>query len=104
MQGSSKTRPYVGRIVEDPLDRRISEQAARQHAVVAVDQIVELGLSASAVRSRVSRGRLHLIYPGVVAVVPCRLVTPKGFVKAATLACAPGTAASHRSSSMLFEL
>lgn len=104
MEGSSKTRPYVGRIVEDPLDRRISERSAGQHAVVAVDQIVEMGLSASAVRSRVSRGRLHVIYPGVVAVVPRRLVTPKGLVMAATLACAPGTAASHRSSSMLFEL
>jgi hypothetical protein len=45
-----------------------------------------------------------VVYPGVVAVVPRSLVTPKGLVMAATLACAPGTAASHRSSSMLFEL
>jgi len=69
-----------------------------------VRQIVALGLSASAVRSRVSRGRLHVVYPGVLAVGPPRLLTPKGRVMAATLACRPGTAASHRSSSMLFEL
>ena len=67
-------------------------------------QIVELGLSASAVRSRVARGRLHVVYPGVVAVVPPGLLTERGRIMAATLACRRGTAASHRSSSMLFEL
>ena len=66
--------------------------------------MVALGLSASAVRSRVSRGRLHVAYRGVVAVVPTNLLTPKGWIMAATLACRPVTAASHRSSSMLFGL
>ncbi len=97
-------RPYVGRNVGDPLDRRIADRASAQHGAIAVHQIVEFGLSASAVRSRVSRGRLHVVYPSVVAVVPLNLMTRKGLVMAATLACEPGTAASHRSSSMLFEL
>ena len=104
MEGSSRTRPYVGRKGEDPIDRRICDRAERQHGTIAVRQIVALGLSASAVRSRVSRGRLHVVYPGVLAVGPPRLLTPKGRVMAATLACRAGTAASHRSSSMLFEL
>ena len=67
-------------------------------------QIVSLGLSASAVRSRVARGRLHVVFPRVVAVVPPSLLRPKGLIMAAILACDAGTAASHRSSSMLFEL
>ena len=82
----------------------MSECAAQQHGVVAVRQLVALGLSASAVRSRVSRGRLHVVFRGVVSVGPPGLLTPKGRVMAATLACRRGTAASHRSSSMLFEL
>ena len=90
MQGSSRTRPYVGRIVEDPLDRRISERAARQHAVVAVDQIVQMGLSASAVRSRVSRGRLHVVYPGVVAIVPRRLTHAQGVREGGDAGLRPG--------------
>ena len=104
MEGSSRMRPYVGRKVGDPLDRRICDRAERQHGTIAVHQIVALGLSASAVRSRVSRGRLHVVYPGVLAVGPPSLLTAKGRVMAATLACRPGTAASHRSSAMLFEL
>ena len=97
-------RPYLGRKREDPLDRRIAQCATRQHGTLAVRQLVSLGLSASAVRSRVSRGRLHVVFRGVVSPGPPRLLTAKGWVMAATLACRPGTAASHRSSSMLFEL
>lgn len=67
-------------------------------------QIERLGLSASAVRDRVARGRLHRVHAGVVAVMPPALLTPRGWVMAATLACEAGTAASHRSSSMLFAL
>jgi predicted transcriptional regulator of viral defense system len=104
MEGSSRDRPYVGRNVGDPLDRRICERAASQHATIAVRQIEALGLSASAVRSRVARGRWYVVYPGVITVAPLSLLTLKGRIMAATLACRPGTAASHRSSSMLFEL
>ena len=45
-----------------------------------------------------------MVFRGVVSVGPPRLLTPKGRIMAATLACRSGTAASHRSSSMLFEL
>ena len=104
MEGSPRNRPSVGRKVGDPLDWRISECVARQHGTISVRQLVSLGLSASAVRSRVSRGRLHVVFPRVVALAPRGLLTSKGLIMAATLACEPGTAASHRSASMLMEL
>src|SRR5688500_3523888 len=90
MEGSSRMRPNVRRKLGDPLDRRVCERAERQHGTIAVRQIVALGLSASAVRSRVVRGRLHVVYPGVLAVGPPSLLTPKGHVMAATLACRRG--------------
>ena len=104
MEGSSRNRLHARRKREDPLDRRICDHAARQHGTIALRQLVSLGLSASAVRDRVASGRLHRLHAGVVAVVPPSLLTLKGSVMAATLACKAGTAASHRSSSMLFEL
>ena len=104
MEGSSKERPHAGRKFDDPLDRRISERAASQHATVAVRQLVSLGLSASAVRERVASGRLHRVYSGVVAVLAPRLLTRKGLTMAATLACRPGTLATHRAASALYEL
>ena len=104
MEGCSKNRLYVRRKFDDPLDRRISELAAVQHGTVAVHQLVQLGLSASAVRDRVASGRLHRVFSGVVAVMPPRLLTRKGVTMAATLACRAGTLATHRAASALFEL
>jgi len=104
MEGSSRDRPNGGRKREDPLDRRISEVALGQHGAIAVRQIVELGLSASAVRARVGIGRLHGVRTGVVAIVPPQLLTRRGRIMAATLACAPGTAASYRAATALYEL
>jgi predicted transcriptional regulator of viral defense system len=103
MEGSPRNRPR-GRTRADPLDHRIADLASRQHGAIAVRQIVVLGLSASGVRNRVANGRLHGLHAGVVSVVPPALLTPRGRIMAATLACAPGTAASHRASSALFEL
>ena len=97
-------RLYARRKFDDPLDRRIAECAAGQQGTVAVRQIVAFGLSASALRDRVASGRLHRVYSGVVAVMPPRLLTRKGFTMAATLACRPGTLATHRAASALHEL
>ena len=77
---------------------------AGQHGVIAVGQVASLGLSSSALRSRVAGGRLHRLHTGVVSVVPPRLLTLRGRIMAATLACQAGTAASHRASGALFEL
>ena len=104
MEGSSRNRPYIGRKREHPLDRQISDLASGQHGAVAVRQIVALGLSASAVRSRVANGRLHAVQSGVVAIVPPTLLTRRGRIMAAVLACPPSTVASHRAAASVIDL
>jgi hypothetical protein len=47
--------------------RRVLELAAGQHGVVSREQLLTLGMSAAAIRHRVRRGRLDVIYPGVYA-------------------------------------
>jgi very-short-patch-repair endonuclease/predicted transcriptional regulator of viral defense system len=104
MEGLSLNRPRGGRNVEDlPLDRAIGELAARQHGVVALGQLVELGLSASAVRNRVAGGRLHRIHRGVYAVGYARL-TRDGRFMAAILACGPAAAISYRTAAVTWSL
>jgi hypothetical protein len=75
--------------------RRISELAERQHGVVALWQLRELGLSASAARSQAGVGRLRRIHRAVYAFGHRRL-TPRGRWMAAVLACGPDAALSHR--------
>ncbi|MEY2442753.1 MAG: hypothetical protein QOJ46_2179 [bacterium] len=75
----------------------IAELAALQHGVVALEQLLDIGLSARAVQHRVDAGRLHRIHRGVYAVGHARL-TLDGRYMAAVLACRPDGALSHRSS------
>jgi predicted transcriptional regulator of viral defense system len=86
-----------------PLDGVIASVAERQHGVIALHQLVTLGLSASAVRSRVATGRLHRVHRAVFAVGRGGL-THRGRIAAAVLACRPGTAASHRTVAALLDL
>ena len=95
MEGSWLNRPGEGRNAPHPIDRSISAFALEQHGVVALRQLVELGLSASAVRNRVANGRLHRVHRGVFAVGHANL-TRDGRFMAATLACGPGAVLSHR--------
>jgi predicted transcriptional regulator of viral defense system len=88
---------------EIPRDGVIAAVAEQQHGVIALHQLVALGLSASAVRSRVATGRLHRVHRAVVAVGRSGL-TPRGRIAAAVLACPPGTAASHRTVAALLDL
>ena len=83
------------------LDRRrrelkIQAVAARQFGVITLAQFIALGLTASAVRSRVATGYLHPLYRGVYAVgrpdVPVL-----GRRLAAVLACGRGALLSHLS-------
>jgi hypothetical protein len=105
MEGSSKRRPNSGRGFDDRrLDVRVNELAIAQHAVAAVRQLVALGLSASAVRSRVACGRWHALHVGVIAIFPPRLLTRRGRIMGGVLACAPQTAASVRAAAELHEL
>jgi predicted transcriptional regulator of viral defense system len=88
---------------QPPLDRAIGDLATSQHGVIALTQLIALGLSASAVRMRVATGRLRRIHRGVYAVGHGAL-SPRGHVMAAVLACGPGAVASHRDAAMLHGL
>jgi very-short-patch-repair endonuclease len=89
--------------VELPIDVEIAALADRQHGVVGLSQLRELGLSARAVQHRAARGRLHRIHRAVYAVGRSRL-TGRGHWMAAVLACGPKAALSHRSAAGLWGL
>jgi very-short-patch-repair endonuclease len=78
------------------LEGSIAERAFAQHGVVALEDLLDLGLSAAAVRKRCAAGRLHRVHAGVFAVGHARL-TREGRFMAAVLASGPDSALSHRS-------
>jgi hypothetical protein len=83
-----------------PIDLEIAYLAERQYGVVALWQLVALGLAAATVRGRVAAGRLHPIHRGVYAVGHKRL-TKSGRWMAAVLACGEGAVLSHISAGEL---
>jgi len=95
--------PKTSRYGTESTVRRISNLAERQHGVVALWQLTELGLGASGVRSRVARGHLHRIHTGVYA-VGHRMLKRQGHWMAAVIACGPGAALSHRDCAALAEI
>jgi predicted transcriptional regulator of viral defense system len=103
-EAGRKTRASETFFSQASLDQRIAGLARRQHAVLTLEQLVELGLGRSGVRLRAKRGRLHRIYPGVYALVPRELLRREGHWMAAVLACGPGAVLSHRTAAALHEL
>jgi predicted transcriptional regulator of viral defense system len=85
------------------LDRLIDSLAARQHGLVTVEQLRDLGVEDRSIRRRTAAGRLHRIHQGVYA-VGYRLLTADGRFMAAVLACGPGAVLSHRSAAVLWGL
>ncbi len=81
----------------------IAELATRQHGVISRSQLIDLGLTAAAIDSRLRRGRLLPIHPGVYA-VGHRDVRREGRWWAAVLAAGPGAALSHISAAGLWGL
>jgi predicted transcriptional regulator of viral defense system len=77
--------------------------AEKQHGLVTLSQIRALGLSGSAVRKRVERGRLHQLHKGVYA-VGHSVLSREGWFMAAVLACEPCAVLSHRSAAELWGL
>ena len=77
------------------LDQRVSDLAEVQHGVVAVAQLLAIGLSRSQIAFRVRTGRLHAVEYGVYA-VGHRLLTREGRWMAAVLSCGEGAVLSHR--------
>ena len=71
--------------------------------MVSRGQLGNLGLSVSAIRHRVRKGRLHPIHRGVYAVGHPDL-TRRGRWMAAVLVCGPGGALSHSSAAALYAM
>lgn len=75
--------------------------AARQHGVLAVRQLTELGMAATTRRRRIAEGELLVVQPGVVRHV-AHPDTWRGRLLAACLST--GGLASHRSAAVLWGL
>jgi very-short-patch-repair endonuclease len=84
-------------------DRAIARLAERQHGVVAVWQLLPLGLTQDEIDYRARIGRLHRIHRGVYA-VGYRTLTPKGHRMAAVLAYGPDAVLSHRSAAAHWDI
>ncbi len=103
--------PTVGRVpghiatkVDQPRgDVALAALAEAQHGVVAVHQLVTLGLGSDAVKTRVAGGRLHRIHRGVYA-VGHRRVSLRGRWMAAVLAFPEGAVLSHFDAAALWDL
>jgi very-short-patch-repair endonuclease len=83
-----------------PPDARIAMVAARQHGVVSVSQLREVGLSEDAIQGRARLGRLHRLHRGVYA-VGHRALSFEGRAMAAAFAVR-GALVSHRSAAALW--
>jgi very-short-patch-repair endonuclease len=79
----------------------MAEIAARQHGVVSLDQLRNLGMDERSAHWRAKVGGLHRIHHGVYA-VGHTLLTREGRFMAAVLACGPNAVLSHRSASVLW--
>jgi hypothetical protein len=77
--------------------------AGRQHGVVSRAQLHALGLSDSAIHSRVASARLHRVFRGVYAVGHGD-IRRSGLMFAAVLACGEGAVVSHGSAAELLGL
>lgn len=86
-----------------PLDELIAGIAIRQHGVVSLGQLTELGMSRNAVSVRCRRGRLHRLHQGVYAVGHCAPSHERDWM-AAVLACGEGAVVSHGSAAALWGL
>jgi hypothetical protein len=95
-----ETRDMCGKV---PPDRLIAEIADRQHGVITLSDLRELGVSEDAVHHRVRIGRLHRVHRGVFAVGRGGL-TGRGRWMAAVLAYAPDGHLGHRCAASLHAL
>jgi hypothetical protein len=81
----------------------LAERAARQHGIVSIAQLYELGFTHESVRRMIGAGRLHPLHRGVYA-VGHRAVTVKGKLLAAVYACGEGAVLSHQDAAWLWRL
>ena len=86
-----------------PKDRLIGDLASRQYGVVARSQLLAMGIGAGAIHTRLRKHYLHPLHRGVYAVGHLALV-PLAREMAAVLACGAGSAISHRSAAVVWNL
>ena len=79
----------------------MGELAARQHGVVAVDQLRRLGLAAGAIKYQVRTGRLYRLHRGVYA-VGHNDISEEGRFLSAVLAVGNGAVLSHLAAAVLW--
>ena len=84
-------------------DHLIKELARRQHGVVAGWQLNQLGFGEGVARKRKAVGRFHRVHQGVYA-FGHPVLSRKGHLIAAVLACGPSAVLSHRSAAHLHEI
>lgn len=83
------------------LGREVWHLARAQHGVVALFQLLELGYTMSAVKHRMTAGRLHPVRRGVYAIGRPGLAR-EGEWMAAALSCGPQAALSHQTAGALW--
>ena len=86
-----------------PPDQRLARIASRQHGLVSYRQLLALGLSAAAIKRRVTSGRLQAVHRGVYAVGHLAL-TLDGRRLAAVMACGQGAALGGRPALVAWDL
>jgi very-short-patch-repair endonuclease len=84
-------------------EQRIAQIAARQHGLVTLEQLRDIGLTADACRKRLKAGRLYRVHRAVYAVGHRRMTRERSWM-AAVLACGPEAVLSHRSAGALLGL
>jgi predicted transcriptional regulator of viral defense system len=104
MDVGRETRHISSFLSQHRLDEGLVALAVRQYGVVSLDQLGDLGLSASAARSRAGSGRLHRIHHSVYSVVPLTLLGRDGRYMAAVLACGSDAVVSYRCAAALYEI
>lgn len=82
---------------------KVWELVKKQHGVVTRKQLLAHGLSPTAIRHRIVKGRLHPLWRGVYAVGRPE-VSQRGRWTAAVLCCGPQALLSHRSAGTLWGL
>jgi very-short-patch-repair endonuclease len=87
----------------DTRDLGMARIAARQHGVIAVEQLYAVGLDKSTITRRIKRGHLHRMHRGVYAVGHRGLSWHRSWM-AAVLACGEGAVLSHGSAAALWGL
>src|SRR5689334_10277437 len=86
-----------------PLDHAIARLAEAQHGVVAIRQLLELGIGRKAIEYALRTGRLHRLHRGVYAVGHAAL-SLNGRLIAAVFSAGPAAVLSHRSAALLWGL